>query len=598
MKVVNPIIKTIPDNKNSLQSLHDNVNLELNAEEYDLIKNYPIVYLHSWSKGGKFEVYVGESNNFFNRTEQHYHKMNEKRTWQSNLKSKNADLTVIAHSYFNKSLTLDIENKLIKYLSSSYNIARVYNARGNPQNKYFPCQEFETIFNNIWNRLREHNNSLFLPEDEIVNSALYKASPLHKLNDEQLNAKYQIIEKIRECLYKPDEHQLILIQGNSGTGKSVLISNILYELLTSFNKYTVDEKHDMVLDNLEYALIVKQNEQLKVYEEIVKKLDLDKDQKQIVFNPTNYINQFLDKKRSLKKRDKKYDVTLVDEAHLLLTRNNQSFNGQNQLKEIMKYSKITVIVFDEFQIMNAEQYLDKSEINNYIKIAQDNNSFIKLKKQMRIVADESILDWLDTFIYEQQIKPLAKQRGNYEVKIFDSPSELDQAIRLKAQNPETSLSRLIASYDWPYSGSSCPTKEKYWEVKIGSWHKPWNNEIGRHATLKEKRRINGLAWTEQPHTINEVGSIYTIHGFDLNFAGVIIGPSVKFRNGKVVFDPTESCNDRATQKRTLSDGSKKSFAEEFLKHELGILLSRGVNGLYIFACDKELQEQLKKCINF
>ncbi|WP_235697653.1 DNA/RNA helicase domain-containing protein [Corynebacterium diphtheriae] len=33
-----------------------------------------------------------------------------------------------------------------------------------------------------------------------------------------------------------------------------------------------------------------------------------------------------------------------------------------------------------------------------------------------------------------------------------------------------------------------------------------------------------LSWAEKPHTINEVGSIFTIQGFDLNYAGVIIGP--------------------------------------------------------------------------
>ena len=50
-----------------------------------------------------------------------------------------------------------------------------------------------------------------------------------------------------------------------------------------------------------------------------------------------------------------------------------------------------------------------------------------------------------------------------------------------------------------------------------------------------------LAWAEQPQTIDEVGSTYTIQGFDLNYAGVILGPSVKYRNGEIIFDPTESC---------------------------------------------------------
>ncbi len=134
-------------------------------------------------------------------------------------------------------------------------------------------------------------------------------------------------------------------------------------------------------------------------------------------------------------------------------------------------------------------------------------------------------------------------------------------------------------------------------MEIGNWSRPWNRELMRYNnSKKEARKIKGLAWAEQPRTINEVGSTYTIQGFDLNYAGVILGPSVQYRNGRIVFDKEKSCNDRATHKRTLADGTSKSFGEEFLRNELGVLLTRGVNGLYIYACDEELRKILKKCV--
>ena len=49
-------------------------------------------------------------------------------------------------------------------------------------------------------------------------------------------------------------------------------------------------------------------------------------------------------------------------------------------------------------------------------------------------------------------------------------------------------------------------------------------------------------------------------------------------------------------KRTLKNGERKSFGVQFLKNELSVLLTRGVNGLYIYACDDELREQLKKVL--
>lgn len=67
---------------------------------------------------------------------------------------------------------------------------------------------------------------------------------------------------------------------------------------------------------------------------------------------------------------------------------------------------------------------------------------------------------------------------------------------------------------------------------------------------------------------------------------------MKYRNGKIIFDPKETSNSKVTMRRTLSDGSMQNFAEELLKHEVRVLMTRGVNGLYIYACDDELRNAL------
>lgn len=109
---------------------------------------------------------------------------------------------------------------------------------------------------------------------------------------------------------------------------------------------------------------------------------------------------------------------------------------------------------------------------------------------------------------------------------------------------------------------------------------------------KTKKANKSLSWAEQPQTIDEVGSTFTIQGFDLNYAGVILGPSVKYRNGEIIFDPSESYNAKAVRNRTLSDGSKRKFGETLIQHEVRVLMTRGVEGLYIYACDEELRKAL------
>lgn len=594
MEVVKPIIKIMPDTKDGVNNFKNDLNSNAKEKEIELINNYPTVYIHTWENRGKFEVYVGESNNFFKRTDQHHDLINDKDAWQHNLNEK-ASLYVIAHDNFNKSLTLDIENRLIHYLSSSNSVAKVHNARGNPQNKYFTCEELDSVFSKIWRQLRVCNNELFLSEGEIKDSAIYKASPLHKLNAEQLFAKEKILKNIASCLLKKDNHQLVFVQGDAGTGKTVLMSNMFYDLIN--RKESGIEEDEALFKNIETAIIVNHKEQLTVYEEIVKRLDLNTNGEKIVFKPTQFINLFKEKKNSPIKRKKKYDVIFVDEAHLLLTQKTQAYTEDtNQLTEIMKYAKVIVVMFDRRQIMNAEQYLDDDSINDFINMAKRNNSFIELSTQMRMKANKKICSWIRKISTEGILEKAPKRRDKYEIKIFDTPKELEKAIRVKAASKETSLSRLVATYDWQYSKESRPIDKKYWDVTIKDWSMPWNYELSNELSSKEKREIKNLAWAEQAHTINEVGSTYTIQGFDLNYVGVILGPSIKYRDGKIIFDTSASCNDKATHKRTLSDGSKKSFGEDFLKNEVGVLLTRGINGLYIYACDDELRKQLKKML--
>lgn len=56
---------------------------------------------------------------------------------------KNASLFIIGHEHFNKSLTLDIENRLMHYMMSAERVKHVHNLRDNPQASYYPMEEIQ-----------------------------------------------------------------------------------------------------------------------------------------------------------------------------------------------------------------------------------------------------------------------------------------------------------------------------------------------------------------------------------------------------------------------------------------------------------------------
>ena len=584
--VARPIVRRIQDNEKALNSFYENANRLESQKNQRILFGFPTVYIHNWEDTGEYEVYVGEANNIISRTRQHYLEKDNKEKWQHQLSNHEAELYIIGHEHFNKSLTLDVENRLIHYLSSVDCVRRVHNLRGNPQNQYYPVEELDPIFRTIWQELRRGNKKLFPSEDQIKDSAIFKASPLHKLTTEQEIAREWIVNRVMRAM-KNDEHgQLIFVDGEAGTGKTVLNSSTFYELYCRAEES--EEESDRTIS---CVLLVNHEEQVNVYKQIAKKLGLiDKYGDSIVSRPTSFINNH--------SKENQVDVAFVDEAHLLWTQGKQSYKGTNQLKDILERARVTVVMFDENQVLTTEQYWEKEELDQYRNQAVQDQNHIVLSKQLRMNADETVIRWIDAFTKQCKVERVPKSTAQYEIKVFDTPEELDDEITSKAATEDSALSRLIATYDWDYNANKRQKERlsKYWEVIIGKWHKPWNRELESELTRQEKRQIKALAWAEQPQTINEVGSTFTIQGFDLNYAGVILGPSVKYRNGKIVFDPSESCNNKATRKRTLSNGEKKKFGELLLQHEVRVLMTRGVNGLYIYACDEELRKALKEAV--
>ena len=575
---IKPIVKRIVDNAQGLKIFQESLMRDASEKEQDILLQFPTVYIHNWKNTDDYEVYIGESNNIIHRTKQHYDAGMDERKWQHQLLLQDASLYVIGHEHFNKSMTLDIENRLMLYMMSVDRVRKIHNLRGNPQSRYYPDSEMDDIFRMVWKKLRRDNKELFPSESAIKDSAVFKASPLHKLTEEQEEIKKNIIQRVFEALKTGKRGQLIFIEGEAGTGKTVLNSSTFYELFAS-----AEERE---LEPLKCCMMVNHDEQITVYEQIAQKLGLVERYGEVVYKPTSFINRHT--------VDEPIDVAFIDEAHLLLTQGKQSYQGENQLKDIIERARVTVVMFDENQILTTEQYWESQILNQYRELAKCQNNYFELKNQLRIKSSEEMIEWIDDFTKKRKVSTVPQNSGGYEIRIFESPLELEKALKEKAADENHKLSRLIATYDWEYSSKPPADARliKYWEVMIGHWHKPWNRELDRELGKKEKRANKSLSWAEQPQTIEEIGSTFTIQGFDLNYAGVILGPSVKYRNGEVIFDPSASYNAKAVRNRTLSDGSKQKFGEELIQHEVRVLMTRGVEGIYIYACDDALREAL------
>lgn len=311
---ISPIIEKVSYNSFSVKAIKDK---NLSEKEEQLLLDYPTVYIiddELPNKKHNYSVYVGETSDIKRRTKQHLN--DETREDFKKLKgSTTSEMYIIGHRYFNKSLTLDIENKLLQYLLSSESVKNVSNRRGNPQNDYYTADMMDSIFSKVWRKLHSLNSVLFPLESVIRDSALFKASPFHKLTREQDNAKNNILLQIISILGKKLEGKLILVEGEAGSGKTVLMSSLLYELFNS-DELPIDK------DKVSGHLLVNHEQQLTVYQQLAKKLGLkNKNGVDVVMKPTSFIN-------SQSKTNSKADIVIVDEAHLLLTQGKQSYRGK------------------------------------------------------------------------------------------------------------------------------------------------------------------------------------------------------------------------------------------------------------------------------
>ncbi|WP_311806993.1 DNA/RNA helicase domain-containing protein [Lactococcus lactis] len=523
--------------------------------------DYPTVYFIYDKENLKYSVYVGETNDVFRRTKQHLIETRE--DWQELNTSQSSQMLILGNEFSNKSVTLDLENKFMNYFLGVPSIKSdkgINNRRGNPQEKYYTKERIDEIFKEAWKKLNHEEPNLFPDFKIIKNSALFKSSPFKELSESQNKAQKQIIMRIEETISQ-EKDALILVTGNAGSGKTVLLSSVFYNL-----QLESKGEDNVLLNGLKSFVLVNHNEQLSVYKQISRKLGLDEQQ---IMKPNSFLKKY---------EGKKVDIVIVDEGHLLATRNGQAFPkkyGSTQLEALKKIAKVVVLVFDEHQILTGEQFVDREEISILINEANLENKLIELHDQHRMQMSVKTNNWLNDFIWKHKINEIPND-DKYDLKIFDSPSKMYEAIRNKSDDEAYGLSRMLASYDWDWKADG-----QKWCVKIKDFSLPWNYY---YTNAK-----NNIPWAENPKSIAEVGSTFTIQGFDLNYAGVIIGPSVKYdpQRKEIFFDASASKNTKAIEK---THGEKA--INQNLNNELNVLLTRGVYGLYLYACDENLQNAL------
>ena len=368
------------------------------------------------------------------------------------------------------------------------------------------------------------------------------------LSDDQKSVITNINNYIKQGLTtKPSS--VAIIEGAAGTGKSVVLMELVRQYMTD-NHYKT-------------SLVVNHPELYKAYQDIAESIPNMK--VNTIRRPTSLIND-------AQKHNKKYDIIFVEEAHLLYSKSEPyaHYRGQNQLTDLMNLATVVVVVYDFDQVFQSKMYWDRDLLLK--TIGNHPHKTFDMNFQYRMVASDEQVAWMDDLTEEKPMKPFPNN-SDFKFKVFDTAGEMFETI--KKRNKEVGMSRMVAT-------SGFPRINGRHNVEMDSFSLPWDEW--------DPQRTH---WAKREGSITQVGTIYTLQGFDLNYVGMIIGPSFGYdpKTDTMTVIPEKYSHKEVFKKRKDMKFSRDEY-KKFIADVLNVLMKRGKYGLYLTAYDDALRKRL------
>ena len=281
------------------------------------------------------------------------------------------------------------------------------------------------------------------------------------------------------------------------------------------------------------------------------------------------------------------DVLICDEAHRIRQDGNSWRTPKHlkseipQIEELIRAAKVSIFFVDDNQVVRPKEVGSSKMIREAAAKYSAQVFEYELTTQFRCSGSNSYLDWVDDLlgIIESKDRKLSKHE-KMEFKIFDSPQALYDAIRIKNEaKPNTA--RLVAGFCWPWSDPKEDGTLKK-DVVIGDFAMSWE---GKDGFKLAKGIPPAPLWAYDPDGVDQIGSIYTIQGFEFDYVGVIIAKDL-------VYNPEKGAWEGHSENSSDSE-IKQAKGEEFtrfVKNVYRTLLTRGMKGCYIYFMDENTRK--------
>jgi len=389
-----------------------------------------------------------------------------------------------------------------------------------------------------------------------------KGEPEFILLDEQLIAYDKVFSSAKKGFHDKQK-TVVLIKGGPGTGKSVIAINLMADLLLKgYNTYYATGSRAFT-ETLRKKIGSRGSSQFK------------------------YFNSFANAGYN------GLDVLICDEAHRIRENSNSRYtkkedrSDKKQIEELLNASKVSVFFIDNYQVVRPNEIGSVDLIREYAEKYNCKLYEYQLDIQFRCGGCEEFIDWINnTLGLIKTAKILWTKNDDFEFKIFKSPEELESAINEKIDQGFTA--RLTAGFCWEWSKNPKSDGNLENDVVIGDFKRPWN---ARPEATKLARGIpKASLWATDPNGVNQIGCIYTIQGFELDYIGVIVGNDLVYNFDDQKWDGLkENCADPVVKR------SGDMFTN-LIKNTYRVLFTRGLKGCYVYFMDSDTERFVKSRI--
>ena len=399
-------------------------------------------------------------------------------------------------------------------------------------------------------------NGKIKPSKSLADSLekMISGNPEFIMLDEQKLVYETAIKLAKES--SPENKNVLIVQGGPGTGKSVVAVNLLVNIIQHLR--------------LVAQYITKNAAPRAVYEAKL----TNSMTKSAISNLFTGSGSF----HSLEQNT--FDVLIADEAHRLNEKSGMFKNiGENQIKEIIKSSKLSIFFIDEDQKVTFSDIGSNEEIEKWAKLESANIYHMALESQFRCNGSDGYLAWLDDILEIRETANKTLDGLEYDFQVLSSPNQLKELIFEK--NTINNKARIVAGYCWNWVSKS---DKSAFDIILSDY------DFGMRWNLD----TDGSLWIQAPKSVSEVGCIHTCQGLEVDYVGVIIGDDLIVRNGRVITNPKA----RAKTDKSIS-GYKKLLkvnpdlankkVDGIIRNTYRTLMTRGMKGCYIFCTDLETQ---------